>query len=73
MTFNFNNKTMEFEEKPSGMSLENWETGDISGNRVFVTGMGAETRFRVDINDCGHVIAAFNRLVRKFIPTFQPF
>ena len=55
-------------KNPSGI-----ETGSITGNRVFVTGTGAETRFRVEIDDFGHMIAALNRLVRKHLSTFLPF
>lgn len=69
MQFNFDMKTGEFVENPSGK-----ETGDdITGNRVFVTGSGPETRFRVEVDDFGCVMAAVNRLIRRFIPTFQPF
>jgi hypothetical protein len=68
MQYNFNQNTQEFEPNPTGE-----ETGNVTGNRVFVTGKGAETRFHVEIDDFGHCIAALNRLVLKFIPTFQPF
>lgn len=42
-----------------------------NGNRVTVTIEGElGPRFHVEIADFGHVLAAFNRLVLKFIPTF---
>ena len=74
MQYNYNMHTDEFEPKPDHLSPEEWETGNITGNRVFVT-KEAELgpRFRVDIDDFGSVVAAMNRLVRWCIPTFQPF
>ncbi len=49
----------------------------LSGNKVVVRWdhdpEGPTYRFQVSIDDFGSCVAAVNRLVRKFIPTFQPF
>ena len=66
MQYNYDQSTMEFVANPTGE-----ETGNITGNRVFVTGKGAETRFKIEIDDFGHVVGALNRLIQQFIPTFQ--
>lgn len=42
-----------------------------TGNRVFISGTSPEIRFKVEIDDFGHVLAALNRLVLQFIPTFK--
>lgn len=46
---------------------------DITGNRVFVTKEDDEgtLRFRLEIDDLPHVIAALNRLVQDLISTFK--
>lgn len=63
--YNFVQGKDEFVVNPSGE-----EHGDITGNRVFVTGKGSDTRFNIQIDDFGDVLAALNRLIVKFIPTF---
>lgn len=63
--FNYNSLYGEFFYNPSG-----GETGDITGNRVFVDGEGPLTRFRVEIDDFGSVIGALNRLIKRINPHF---
>lgn len=63
--YNYDMTRDEFVENPTGE-----ETGDITGNRVFVFYEDDKPRFRVEIDDFGHVLAALNRLVQKIVPTF---
>lgn len=63
--YNYDQNTDEFVLNVTGK-----ESGDITGNRVFVSYEMDTPRFKVEIDDFGNVIAAFNRLIKKFIPTF---
>lgn len=69
--YNYDQTTDEFIENPTGD-----ESGNVTGNRVFVSyedGIPDEfnpPRFKVEIDDFGCVLAAFNRLVQKITPTF---
>lgn len=71
LSFVFDHEVNEF--VPSTPSLMK----EYGGNRVIVRSYddpeGPTYQFQVDIDDFGCVVAAVNRLVRKFIPTFQPF
>ena len=62
--YNYDQDADEFFENPSGN-----ETGSITGNRVWITSENP-LRFRIEIDDFGYVIAAFNRLVQRQTPTF---
>lgn len=43
---------------------------ESAGNRVIVSGKFPELRFKIEIDDFGYVLAAFNRLVKKLVPGF---
>lgn len=62
--FCYDQKRDEFVEVSPGQD-------EPTGNRVVITGKTPNVRFNVQINGFGHVLAAFNRLVLKYIPTFQ--
>jgi hypothetical protein len=63
--FNYDMKRGEFVENPTGE-----ESGNITGNRVFVQGEGSSLRFQVEINALGNVIGALNRLIKSINPDF---
>lgn len=42
-----------------------------NGNRVTVEGSHPNIRFKIEIDDFGHVVAALNRLMLEFIPDFK--
>jgi len=66
MQYNYDQSADEFVENPTGE-----ETWNITGNRVFVSNPhGDGYKFKVEIDDFGDVLAALDRLVMKFIPTF---
>ena len=68
MQYNYDQAQDEFVENASGV-----EEGSITGNRVFVTkdDFDGTLRFRVEIDDFGNVLASFNRLTQRLIPTFK--
>lgn len=67
-----------FDDKIDDFILIN-EDQDFGGNIVSIRSYfeGEDTppsyQFDVNIDDFAHVIAALNRLVRKYIPGFVPF
>ena len=64
--YNYDQVEDEFVENPTGV-----ETGNITGNRVFVTTeIDGTKRFRVEIDGFGDVIGAMNRLIKRLVPTF---
>lgn len=69
MQYNYNSDLDEFVENPSGKETDQ----DITGNRAWIVTetLAGVPRFKVEIDDFGCVIAAFNRLVQRLIPTFR--
>jgi hypothetical protein len=47
------------------------ETGNITGNRVFVTKEDELLRFRIEIDAFGDVVDAMNRLILRLEPGFR--
>ncbi len=66
-TFYFNHRTGEFVEGSAEMS------DNYVNVRSYDDPEGPSYQFEVHIDDFGCVIAALNRLVRRFIPTFEAF
>jgi len=66
MQYNYDMKLGEFVANPSGV-----ESGNITGNRVFVDGEGSSSaRFKIEIDDFGSVICALNRFIKVINPDF---
>ncbi len=68
-------RTFYFE--PLSCEFVEGQSDELSGNRVIVRWEadpeGPTYRFEVHLDEFGCAVAALNRLVRKFIPTFEPF
>lgn len=66
MKYNYHQEQDEFCECPDE-SVSDFFTGNMV---VVTTDEEGTIRFRVEIDAYGDVLAAFNRLVQKLIPTF---
>ena len=64
--FKFHHAQQEFVE-----NLDKSETGDMTGNRIIVSGDGPEARFKIQIDDFANVAAAACRLIEKIVPGFR--
>lgn len=64
--YNYDLESGEFVENYSG-----YESGNLTGNRVFITNEGDDQiRYNIEIDAFGDVVGALNRLIQRLSPTF---